>query len=323
MASKFSRASRALLDDSSPVMESEGSHDLLKDIDSTSADTMKATSLAANMSVDDYLVLIATTIMVFACIVGVYMFKSSRKIEYGEDERLLSDNKVRSPRSVGVGRNREDASTVLDDTGKRKKKKHNAAAIAKTKELKKKMKKESAGKMLTGVPEDVTYQDEDGVTLKDIEGAGRKGMGAPFDKSYDSNSDTHSSSLASSFHDDVLKRTLVSVLSGGLTITQHRGSADPKSIILSLTGNSLQWRSKKIIARNIYSMNLKDVDTIEWGKHAQSFSRLTASGVPDDLCCSLISRDQTLDLQCSTKTERDTLLHGISLIVGELRGAIV
>ena len=78
-----------------------------------------------------------------------------------------------------------------------------------------------------------------------------------------------------------------------------------------------------MFARNAYSMNLRDIDTIEWGKYASSFSSPGSETIPDELCCSLVTKDQSLDLQCSTKTERDTLLHGISLIAGELRAAEV
>lgn len=306
-----------------PALSSSGSVEV--DTLGSTETSLSVTSVAQSMTADDFIVVVATTIMLFACIVGVYLFKNGRKIEYGEDERLLSDDRLRSPRRSPSRSSRED-----EGSGKKKKKKisrdtsSGADSVAKTKELKRKMKKKSSGKMLT-VPEESPYQEGDGVTLEDIEVAtGSRGIKIVRDKSSDSNSDSHSSSLASSLHDDVLKRTLVSVLGGaGLTIMQHRENADPKPIILSLEGDELQWKSKKVFARNAYTMNLRDVDTIEWGKHSMSFSRSTALAIPDELCCSLVARDSSLDLQCSTKTERDTLLHGISLMVGDIRAADV
>merc|ERR1719421_883165 len=102
------------------------------------------------MNADDYIVLVATTIMVFACMVGIYLFRNGRKIEYGEDERLLSDDRrERSPRrSLST---RDDVGVKLENKKKKKKSERiggngtNAAdSIERTKELKRKMKKKSS-----------------------------------------------------------------------------------------------------------------------------------------------------------------------------------
>jgi hypothetical protein len=301
------------------------------------------------MTIDGYLVVIATSILVISCFAGVYLFMTSKKIVYRADKVLMDDNDdAKSPRgererlladeeaeveSEGINANAAGAGG-REGVSNNNKNGTNNKSKSSTYELKKKMKKRHTGKMNT-VDDDSTLNGS-AVTLKDISDNGgvrgsprssprNRKKGRRLDNTTsgdDLSSSDRESSVASSVHDDILRKTLLSVLAdGGLSITQHRSNSEPKLVVLSLAGNVLQWKSKKLIARNSYSLNLADVTSILWGKHAIAFARYTIADVPDEVCFSLLTEDTSLDLQCSSKSERDTLVHGISLMVTDARDA--
>jgi len=134
---------------------------------------------------------------------------------------------------------------------------------------------------------------------------------------------------SSSAYEENLKKSLLSLLRGGMTMTQFRPGKPPKSILLSLagaSGNTLRWRSPRLLARNSYSLALVAVVSIEWGKNTQVFlSCKEAEQVSNDVCFSLVSESMgggqfsTLDLQASSKVERDLLVQGFTLLIGAFK----
>ncbi len=308
-----------------------------------STDSSSGISIGSDMTFDDYLVLGVSAVMILACIVMVYFFTASRNLKYGEDKALLEDEKKKTKkkklrtRAAGAeGYDEEEkVDPATDKTNKRP-----SDMTKTTKKLKSKMKKKPQGILKTvmedydnmgrpaspGSPKDIKAGV---VTLEDIDSvrgiratAADDGMTVGRVESFSDNgsSSDNYSSVASSLHEDILKQTLLTVLGGGLTIIQHRPNAEPKPISLALDGTVLRWKSKKLIARNAYTMDLARVTSIEWGKHAVAFAKFSVSDINDDVCFSLVTDEEfSLDLQCSSKTERDTLVHGISLMVSDAR----
>lgn len=312
-----------------------------------STDSSSSVSIGSNMSFNDYLVLGVSAVMILACIVMVYFFTASRNLKYGEDKALLEEEQKKSKKkkkksraqAAGAGHGTEEEGVPSSGSGKPKK-----SSDRTTKKLKSKMKKRPQGILNTVMEEHDVISQGDGPggpgEVEAMEGRleglnSASGAGADRTKAgssttsgkYEASSDSGSgsdkySSAASSVHDEMLKQTLLTVLAGGLTLLQHRANAEPKAIILFIDGTILRWKGKRFIARNTYTMDLARVRSIEWGKHAVAFAKFSASEVHDDVCFSLVTDDQvSLDLQCSSKTERDTLVHGISLVVSDARGA--
>lgn len=140
-------------------------------------------------------------------------------------------------------------------------------------------------------------------------------------------------------YEENLKKSLTSLLRGGMTMTQYRALKPPKTILLSLLGvndNTLRWRSPRLLARNSYEMKLANVTSIEWGKNTSVFLACNeAAAVSNDMCFSLVfehnasslSRGQksqdTLDLQASSKVERDLLVQGFTLLIGDLKQSML
>ena len=311
------------------------------EVDAVSEDPLQSTdsslgiSFGGDASFDDYLVIGVTAMMILVCIVGVYFFTASRSIKYGEDKGLLEDDKKKKKKKTKIAAG-GDGEGEYPPTSMKKPKKTTTSSAAK--EIKKKMKKKSSGILKTVKEETFTGAEgrgggdveTGGVTLEDIDNASvrdlRRGKAvvernvSETASSYNgTGSESNYSSVASSLHDEMLKQTLASVLAGGLTIIQHRPNAEPKPISIALDGAVLRWRSKKLIARHTYSLDLANVTSIEWGKHAVAFAKFNVSDVQDDVCFSLVTEELSLDLQCSSKTERDTLVHGISLMVGDAK----
>lgn len=119
--------------------------------------------------------------------------------------------------------------------------------------------------------------------------------------------------------DEALRRTFHSVLKEGLTMLLHTGERTAKPIQLSLVGTELRWKSVKVFARNLYKIDLRDIRYVEWGKQTNTFQKHPSMGASEDLCFSLITDKVTVDLEASSKVERDALVQGFSLVVGGLR----
>lgn len=120
--------------------------------------------------------------------------------------------------------------------------------------------------------------------------------------------------------DKTMGDTLRGVLKHGMVITVHTTEGS-KSVTMFLVGSELQWRSAHLFSRKTKRLELTSVICVEWGKKTNTFrSKGGASkGVPEDLCFSLVSNAQTVDLEASTKVERDALAQGFNHIISELK----
>ena len=147
------------------------------------------------------------------------------------------------------------------------------------------------------------------------------------DESHASRQSKHALSHATSHsnaYQENLKRSLITLLLEGMTMTMHRGATKtPKSVFMTILGDghgTLKWRSNRMLARNAYTMELVDVRSIEWGKSTPGFlGSAKAQTTPNDVCFSLMGESCTLDLQASSKVERDLLVQGFTLLIGQLK----
>ena len=119
--------------------------------------------------------------------------------------------------------------------------------------------------------------------------------------------------------DEALRKTFHSVLKEGMTMVLHTSDKNPKQIHLMLVGTELRWKAAKVFARNMYKIDLRDIKYVEWGKRTNTFQKQASSGASEDMCFSLITEKVTVDLEASSKVERDALVQGFSLVVSGLR----
>lgn len=119
--------------------------------------------------------------------------------------------------------------------------------------------------------------------------------------------------------DEALRKTFHSVLKEGMTMVLHTSEKNPKQIHLTLVGTELRWKAAKVFARNMYKIDLRDIKYVEWGKQTNTFQKQVSSAASDDQCFSLVTERVTVDLEASSKVERDALVQGFSLVVSGLR----
>jgi hypothetical protein len=127
------------------------------------------------------------------------------------------------------------------------------------------------------------------------------------------------SSVTLSPQDEALRKTFLSVLKEGMTMLLHTGEKSPKQIQLTLVGTELRWKSAKVFARTQYKVDLREIKFVEWGKQTDTFAKQTSMSASEDMCFSLVTDKVTVDLEASSKVERDALVQGFSLVVGGLR----
>ena len=125
--------------------------------------------------------------------------------------------------------------------------------------------------------------------------------------------------------DKALMDTFVKVLSQGITVKMY-GTKDkaPKEVTLTLSGTTLQWKvtnSRSILAAfKTNKLDVKQIKTIEWGKHTAVFSQPVTEQLADEVCLSLVTADRskTLDFELSSKVERDSVAQGFSILINSL-----
>ena len=118
--------------------------------------------------------------------------------------------------------------------------------------------------------------------------------------------------------DLTLLTAFTSVLRQGITISLHTIKG-VKQINLTLSGTELKWQSLKVFVRKISKLDIKDILYIEMGKKTTSFKLPGASSVLDDYCFSLITNQESIDLEASSKVERDALAQGFAILIARAR----
>eukprot|EP01041_Mallomonas_annulata_P010910 gene10910-22773_t len=118
--------------------------------------------------------------------------------------------------------------------------------------------------------------------------------------------------------DKVLLQVFESVLIEGIVLILHTIKG-PKQVKLFLSDNEVRWKSiKSKINRKTYKLNLSEIVTVEAGKTTENFQRKTALAAMDDNCFSLVTSRYSVDLEASSKVERDALLYGFSYKIQNL-----
>jgi hypothetical protein len=112
---------------------------------------------------------------------------------------------------------------------------------------------------------------------------------------------------------------LRTLLSKGLQATLHT-SKRPKKIKMTIVGYELRWETVNSKGeKSNYALDMNSVLFIEKGKQTAKFKAASASGVQDDLCVSLVSNTASLDVEVSTKDDRETLYNGFNSLLDYLR----
>lgn len=112
-----------------------------------------------------------------------------------------------------------------------------------------------------------------------------------------------------------VKAMFTLVMSDGMTMTLHT-TKGTKPISMILNGKEIVWKTAKLFAKKRSSLNLLEIVSIAQGKTTETF-RLSGGNAPDDCCFSIITKDYTVDLQVSSKVERDAVVQGFLALMHE------
>jgi hypothetical protein len=118
-----------------------------------------------------------------------------------------------------------------------------------------------------------------------------------------------------------LMNTFVAVISQGIIVKLHN-SKGSKDIKIFLQNNLIRWHSispKSIIFGKRYKLFLDDIKRIEYGKKTSNFTKGTSLLTPDDFCFSIITDKTSLDVEVSSKVERDSLAQGFSALISSIK----
>eukprot|EP01038_Epipyxis_sp_PR26KG_P006111 gene6111-8426_t len=126
-----------------------------------------------------------------------------------------------------------------------------------------------------------------------------------------------------------LKDAFISVLTEGLTLIFHTMKG-PVQVRLSLVNNELRWKPVKLFTTKLYKQQMSEILYVEWGKQTEIFRNSTAKDVKDEICFSLIVKQDTknggaalggsIDFETSGKMERDALVQGFMLTLSDFQG---
>ena len=86
-----------------------------------------------------------------------------------------------------------------------------------------------------------------------------------------------------------------------------------------MSGSELRWESMNLMTRKRYSIDLKEILFVEWGKQTHNFRKTASAQAPEQHCFSLMSQTTTLDIEASNKTERDLLAQGFTSFIDSLK----
>eukprot|EP01035_Chromulina_nebulosa_P021957 gene21957-28427_t len=119
-----------------------------------------------------------------------------------------------------------------------------------------------------------------------------------------------------------MRATFTRVMSDGMTLTLHTQKG-PKNINMVLNGNEIFWKTSKMFpSRKQYKLNLREIIAVKLGKDTPNFKLPSAASVPEDTCFSLLTDKITVDLQLSSKVERDAVAQGFASFVNEFKQGV-
>lgn len=119
--------------------------------------------------------------------------------------------------------------------------------------------------------------------------------------------------------DQALLASFRSVLADGLTITLHSSEGRPKQVKLWLIDHQLRWAPKNAIIKKRHKMYLEEVLFVEKGKQTATFARNSARNAPEQCCFSLVTQNETLDFEASSKMEREAMCQGFTLCLEDIK----
>jgi hypothetical protein len=132
-----------------------------------------------------------------------------------------------------------------------------------------------------------------------------------------------SSSQDAASKDRALIDTFKSVLSEGYLVTLHRAQGKPKTVRIRIeeqTPNILRWSMTKSITRRQYTLDLRDLESVALGGgHFTRDENDPAGAVDESRCFSLVTPTSTLDIETSSKMERDAMSQGFTMLSDDVR----
>jgi len=120
----------------------------------------------------------------------------------------------------------------------------------------------------------------------------------------------------------------------GLLITAHGSRGKPKIVRLQLVNTAITWRTenrRKVPGISpgippkvgkVHSVPLTNIMYIDAGKQTTALRRVENSGIPENLCFSLLTKEGSLDLEASSPLERDALVTSFSLVLDEIHSQL-
>lgn len=123
--------------------------------------------------------------------------------------------------------------------------------------------------------------------------------------------------------DMALMDTFVNVLSQGIQVKVHIKDKPAKDAKLSLENTTIIWRSinsKGLRAMGGYNktsrIDISEIKRVVLGKKTPILKQPLSASTPEDVCLSLLMQDdRSLDIEVSSKVERDSFAQGFSILV--------
>mmetsp|Transcript_28657 Transcript_28657/g.33846 ORF Transcript_28657/g.33846 Transcript_28657/m.33846 type:complete len:215 (-) Transcript_28657:49-693(-) len=122
-------------------------------------------------------------------------------------------------------------------------------------------------------------------------------------------------------NDQDLLRTFKKVLASGVNMIQHGATGPAVQVHLSLRKNVLYWSGGRPV-NGKRELPIGDIMFIDIGKNTAGFvSGQSAKSVDQDVCFSLVTSDQSLDLETTSKMEREAMAQGFSMLMATMESA--
>ena len=111
------------------------------------------------------------------------------------------------------------------------------------------------------------------------------------------------------------------ILSDGVNMIQHGATGPAVQVHLSLRKNVLYWSGGRPV-NGRRELPIPEIMFIDIGKNTAGFvSGHSAKQVDQDLCFSLVTSDQSLDLEATSKMEREAMAQGFSMLMATIEAA--
>ena len=126
--------------------------------------------------------------------------------------------------------------------------------------------------------------------------------------------------------DMALMDTFVNVLTQGIVLRVHcKDGKQPKEARMILENKTIVWQS--VVPKGYmgfsrsHKIDITNIRQVFWGKSTPTFENMISQGAPVDNCLSLITFDNnSLDIEFSSRVERDSFAQGFTLLVQNLNG---